>query len=56
MSKRKSLSILVHHSFLLTDESKKKILNNLQKLSDDEVAKLGLFLALEKKKSLEENF
>lgn len=55
MDKRRSLLVLVQNSFLLTEESKKQILDNLDKMSDDDLQKIGHLLALEKKKSLEEN-
>ena len=53
MNKRSSLVVLVAYSFFLTKESKDKILSNLDNMSNDEISKLGHFLAKEKKASLE---
>lgn len=36
-----------------TDDAKKRVINNLAKMSEEEILKLGRLLALEKKKSLE---
>lgn len=53
MNKRGSLAVLVANSFFLTKESKDRILNNLDNMSNDEISILGHFLASEKKISLE---
>lgn len=53
MSKRESLRVLIEHSYILSDEVKSKLLQRLDKLSDEDVYNLGRFLAIEKKKSLE---
>ncbi len=55
MDKRKSLLVLIQYSFLLTDEAKKRVINNLEKISEEEIVKLGRLLAIEKKESLGSN-
>lgn len=55
MNKRHNLSILVKNSYILTNESKNRILKELNSISEGEIFSLGRLLALEKKNSLEEN-
>lgn len=55
MDKKAALIILINHSYFLSDEDKKTLLSNLSKLDDEQVEKLGKFLALEKKQSIEQN-
>ena len=53
MDKKTSLSILVKQSFLLTAEAKQRILENIDKMTEEETTILGRVLAMEKKSSLE---
>ncbi len=55
MNKKTSLSVLIKHSLFLSDEAKKTLLDRLSKMTEDEILKLGTFLALEKKESLRVN-
>ncbi len=53
MNKREALKVLIEHSFLLSEETKRNILEKMAVFTDEEVEQLGKFLAEEKKKSIE---
>ena len=55
MDKKQALSVLIKHTFLFSEEVKVKLLGKINTLSDGDIDKLGKFLALEKKQSIEEN-
>ena len=55
MDKKKALTVLISHSYILSDEAKKKLLAKVHTMSDQDIDTLGKFLAMEKKKSIEEN-
>ncbi len=55
MDKTQALEVLIKHSFLLTDEVKAKLIVKLPSLAEEEIDNLGIFLAVEKQKSLEGN-
>jgi len=53
MDKKKALSTLIKHSYVLTDEVKAQLLVKVDDISAEDITALGRFLALEKKRSLE---
>ena len=53
MDKKSALKVLLQHSSFLNEKSKLQILEKLDRFSDEEIDTLGRFLALEKKKSLQ---
>jgi hypothetical protein len=53
MDKKTAVKTLLKHSFFLTEEAKKAILEKLDSMSEIEIDTIGKFLALEKEKSLE---
>jgi hypothetical protein len=55
MNKKQALITLVKHTRLFSEKSKAKILSNVDNFSEEDIEKLGKFLALEKKQSLERN-
>lgn len=55
MDKKEALIILIQHSYILTDNDKVKLLGNLDKLTPEEIDKLGTLLATQKKAAIENN-
>ncbi len=55
MDKKEALIILIQHSYILTDNDKMKLLGNLDKLTPEEIDKLGTLLATQKKAAIENN-
>lgn len=55
MDKKTALKILIEHSYFLTLQIKKKLLDNIDNMSDSDVDDLGKFLATEKKIAIEKN-
>lgn len=53
MDKKTAVKTLLKHSFFLTEEAKKNILEKLDEMSEMEIDTIGKFLAMEKQKSLE---
>lgn len=53
MDKKTALIILIKYSFFLEDAQKIDLIRRLDNLTDEQINKLGKFLALEKKKSIE---
>jgi hypothetical protein len=52
MDKKTAVKTLLKHSFFLTEEAKKNILEKLDEMSEMEIDTIGKFLAMEKQKSL----
>lgn len=52
MDPRIALRVLINRSTLLTDEGKADLLGRVDGMSDDEVQKIGTFLAEEKAQSI----
>lgn len=55
MDKKEALIILIQHSYILTNNAKMKLLGNLNKLSPEEIDKLGTLLATQKKAAIEKS-
>lgn len=55
MDKKQALITLIKHTYLFTDEVKSQLIARVISMSDEDVYNLGRFLAVEKKKSIEEN-
>ncbi len=53
MDKKTALKVLLQHSSFLSEKSKSAILAKLDQFNDKEIDTIGSFLALEKKKSLQ---
>lgn len=53
MDQKTALKILLKHSYFLSEKSKSTILNHLDQFTNQEIETIGRFLALEKKKSLQ---
>jgi hypothetical protein len=51
--KSKALETLIKHSYYLSAEVKEELLQKLPSLTEDAIEKIGTFLALEKKQSLQ---
>jgi hypothetical protein len=54
MDKRVALVNLLENSLLIKDEIKKKLLEKIETMSDEDVDKLGKFLVLEREELLED--
>jgi len=53
LNKQQALEVLIKHSYFLSEEVKRQLLEKLPSLDDDAIQKIGTFLALEKKQSLQ---
>ena len=54
MNKKEALIVLIQNSSILDDGTKLELLGNIGELTDEEVDKLGVFLANAKKISVEQ--
>jgi len=52
MNKKDAVKVLITHSFLLTDQLKKKLLLKIEIMDENQVNILGQFLADEKRKAI----
>lgn len=55
MDKKDALRTLITHTTIFADDYKARLLAQIDNLSAEEIETLGKFLALEKKKSIENN-
>jgi len=53
MDKKEALLVLIHHSMFIPEKVKLELIGKIDELTDEQIDDLGKFLALEKKKSLE---
>jgi hypothetical protein len=53
MDKKSALKVLIEESILLHDGIKEPLINKIPSMTDEEVDKLGTFLAMEQKELLE---
>lgn len=54
MDKKEALRTLIKHSFVLSDQTKEALVAKLDSLAAADIMAIGKFLAMEKKKSLED--